>query len=94
MSDFHRETLVRKTRKDHRCDWCHERIEKSTQCIVTEGVFEGDFYRGRYHPECGRASKRYYQTHRCWGEPMPDDPMNRGGIEERGEPETQPLDTP
>ncbi len=79
MSDFHNKRTVT-TRKAYRCDWCHLRIEKASPCVVTNGMFEGDFYRGRYHPECSEATTRYYQTNRCWGEEMPEGPMERGGI--------------
>jgi hypothetical protein len=84
---FHRETHVKKTRRAHRCDWCTERVEKGEPSVVAVGIFEGDFYRDRYHPECAAAITRYYTVNRCWGEAMPDWPMNRGGIEEAGEPE-------
>lgn len=80
MSDFHREQNVTKTRRARRCDWCHFRVEKGAPSVATSGVFEGDFYRGRYHPECNAAAKRWYEVNRCWGEPMPDEPMERGGI--------------
>ena len=85
MSDFHRETPVLKTRKPHRCGWCHQRIEKGSPATVTQGVFEGDFYRGHYHPECNAAAKEWYRVNRCWGDPMPEDPMERGGIRGAGE---------
>jgi len=85
--DFHHSIQVKRTRRTHRCDWCGERIEKGTTAMVTSGVFEGDFYWGCYHPECDAAAERWYRVNRCWGEPMPDYLMNRGGIQELGEPE-------
>lgn len=92
---FHNENHVKRTRRTRRCDWCGELIQKGDPSVATSGVFEGDFYQGRYHPECNAAALRWYRSHQCWGEPMPDSyTMNRGGIEERGEPETEPLDTP
>jgi hypothetical protein len=79
---FHNVSHVKKTRRARTCDWCWERIETGAPSIVTSGIFEGDFYRGRYHPECNEAAGRYYEKHRCWNEAMPEDRMNRGGIEE------------
>ena len=86
---FHNETHVKKTRRARRCDWCAERIEKGDPSVSTSGIFEGDFYQGRYHPECSAAITRYYTVNKCWGEEMPDWTMNRGGIEEAGEPESE-----
>ncbi len=84
---FHNETHVAKTRRSRRCDWCQERIAKGDPSVATSGIFEGDFYQGRYHPECNESSLRWYRVNRCWGEPMPEEAMNRGGIEPQGEPE-------
>lgn len=84
---FNNETKVKKTRHDCRCDWCSERIDKGDPSVSVSGVFEGDFYRGRYHPECSAAIRRYYEVNKWWGEAMPSEPMNRGGIVERGDPE-------
>ncbi len=91
---FHRETPVKRTRRQSWCRWCGERIWKGDPSVVASGVFEGDFYSLRYHPECSVACTRYYQVNRCWGEEMPEGPMNRGGILEQGEVETEPLDLP
>lgn len=88
---FHNETHVKKTRRARKCDWCSERINKGDPSVSTSGIFEGDFYQGRYHPECSAAITRYYTVNKCWGEEMPDGPMNRGGIEEAGEPESEIL---
>ena len=84
---FHNETIVKKTRRAKRCNWCSERIGKGDPSVVTSGVYEGNFYQGRYHPECSAAITRYYTENECWGEEMPEWQMNRGGILEAGEPE-------
>lgn len=84
---FHTERQVKSGRAVYRCHWCPERILKGEPSVITAGVFEGDFFSGRYHPECAAAIKRYYTVNNCWGDEMPDGPMNRGGIEEVGEPE-------
>jgi len=88
---FHNETNVTKTRRTRSCDWCCEPIEKGNRSVATSGVFEGDFFSGRYHPECHSAITRYYEKHRCWGEEMPSEPKNRGGIEEKGDPEEESI---
>lgn len=84
---FHNERHVKKTRRARRCDWCGERIEQGDPSVVTSGVYEGDFSTGRYHPECAAAIHRYFEVNRAWAEEMPWDLMNRGGIQEKGEPE-------
>lgn len=87
MSEFYSSTAIKKTQRARRCDWCGEQIEKGGPSTGVAGVFEGDFFFGRYHPECHEAIDRYYRTHQCWGESFPEDAMNRGGIERRGDPE-------
>lgn len=90
---FHRSIHVKKTRRTRRCNWCWEWINKGEPSVATSGVCDGDFYQGRYHPECDDAVSRWYAANKCWGDELPEDPMNRGGIEPRGEPEETPLDT-
>lgn len=77
---FHSETLVKRTRRTRKCDWCWQHIQKGDPSVATSGIFEGDFYQGRYHPECNAAALRWYQHHQCWGESMPEERMERGGI--------------
>jgi hypothetical protein len=84
---FHRETHVKKTRRSRPCHWCWETIEKGDPSVSTAGVCEGDLYQGRFHPECHAAIYRYYEINNCWGDEMPEDTMNRGGIRPKGEPE-------
>jgi len=84
---FHNVREVKKTRRKRKCDWCWELIEKGDPSIATCGIFEGDFYRARFHPECHAAELRYCDERNCWNDAMPEDRMNRGGIEEYGEPE-------
>lgn len=85
---FHNETHVKRTRRTRRCDWCGEMIHKGEPSVATSGIFEGDFYQGRYHPECNAATLRWCRRE-GWGEALPEYPMNRGGIEEKGEPEIE-----
>ena len=90
---FHNETHVKRTRRTRRCDWCGELIQKGDPSVATSEIFEGDFFQGRYHPECNAATLRWCRRE-GWGEPLPEYLMNRGGIEEKGEPENHPLDMP
>jgi len=84
---FHTSRHVKNTRKIKRCDWCRELIQKGEPSIISSGVFEGNFYSVRYHPECYDAVDRWIEVNRAWCEGLPMDPMNRGGIEPYGEEE-------
>ena len=87
---FHNEMAVKRTRRTLSCHWCNEKINAGEPSVFTSGMSDGEFYSGRYHPECAAAITRYYTVRKCWGEEMPNVPMNRGGILERGETETKP----
>lgn len=84
---FHNERDVKRTRKSCRCRWCHEIIEKGQPSVVATGVYEGDFYSTRWHPECNEAFHRWWKKYGQHEDEFPYDPMNRGGIEPYGEPE-------
>lgn len=84
---FHNVVSVKATSRNRKCDWCWEPIKKGEPSCATSGIFEGDFYQGRYHPECYEAAGKWYEVNRCWGEAMPEERMNRGGIEAYGDPE-------
>lgn len=47
MSDFYSERQIKKTRKDHKCLGCREKIPKGTTAFYISGVYEGDF--GAYY---------------------------------------------
>lgn len=47
MSDFYNERLVKKTRKDHRCFGCREKIPTGSTAFYISGVYQGDF--GAYY---------------------------------------------
>jgi hypothetical protein len=78
---------VKRTRTDRKCDWCWEPINAGDPSVVCSGIFEGDFFTSRYHPECNDAVNRYVHETRSWYEPLPQDRMNRGGIQPYGEEE-------
>jgi hypothetical protein len=48
---------------------------------------DGDFYSCRYHPECDAVIPKWIRTYSDWNEALPEDRMNRGGIEPYGEEE-------
>lgn len=43
MSDFCNERQVKKTKKDHRCFGCREKLPIGSTCFYISGVYEGDF---------------------------------------------------
>ena len=47
MSDLYREKHVKKTRSEHMCLGCTEKIPKGSEALYIVAVFEGDF--GAYH---------------------------------------------
>ena len=49
---FHAETIIRKTRKPHRCEHCQSTIPAGSACWKEAGVWEGDFYAGYSHLDC------------------------------------------
>lgn len=55
---FRTDTLVKRTLKPHRCDWCGERIDAGQQMVRVSGRHE-DFWTAKLHPECWRAEHIY-----------------------------------
>lgn len=47
-------------RKAARCVWCNEVIEVGTPYTRQVGVYEGDFFTQKFHPECEAASTRFF----------------------------------
>lgn len=39
-------------RKDHRCIWCGQKIEKGTKYVSERSVFDGDMQNHHWHEEC------------------------------------------
>ena len=85
---FHHKRDVKRTRHARKCDWCWYSINQGDPSVATSGVVSGDFYNGRYHPECYDAIQRWCDEAGAWGEELPMGRMNRGGIELYGEEET------
>ena len=44
-----------KLRKSRPCEWCGQVIEKGTEAYRGKGIFDGEFYDYREHPECADA---------------------------------------
>jgi hypothetical protein len=84
---LHHKRYVKRTRADKKCDWCWECINAGDPSVVCSGIFEGDFFASRYHPECNDAIIQFANKNNAWSEPLPQDRMNRGGIEPYGEEE-------
>ena len=51
MSDFGNQRFP-VAAKDHKCEWCGERIPKGEKHIQYSGVWEGEFQSWRMHHEC------------------------------------------
>lgn len=84
---------VKRTRKVCSCSWCDEVIHPGTPSVYETWITDGDFGSGRYHPECRKAIDRWFKRADRYDD-FPEWPQNRGGIEERGEPEYEPRDMP
>lgn len=42
----------RKARKQHRCIWCGQAINKGDTYVDERSVYDGSIQRHRWHPEC------------------------------------------
>lgn len=51
-SDFFSSPTVHRARKEHCCVWCGEGINQGETYKKQSGVFYGDFFSNKYHPEC------------------------------------------
>lgn len=52
MSDFYREKVIFKSRKDHNCFLCKQKIPKGCSYLYDCGVYFGDFFSRHSHLEC------------------------------------------
>jgi hypothetical protein len=82
-AEIYSETQVRKTRKPCRCYWCGEAILKGDPSTVVAGKWEGDFWSGRFHPECVTARNEWFSKYR-------DDEAPERGTMQRGSIEVKP----
>lgn len=51
---FYSESVVKRTKRAHRCDWCNEAIPAGESCVKHAGMGE-DFFSGWIHFECAAA---------------------------------------
>jgi hypothetical protein len=72
---------VKKTRKRCKCRWCWEPINAGDPSVYVSGAWEGEFFSSRYHPECEEAFHHWHEQEKDWGDLMPEERMQRGGIE-------------
>lgn len=80
MNDFYVVKQVTATRKAWTCFWCGEAEQPGSACTVHVGVFEGDFWTERYHPECYEQLKSYWAE--SGGEhPEPHSMLRGHGVE-------------
>lgn len=49
---FASETVVKRTRKDHRCEFCCTTIPAGSEMLRLAGHWDGDFYTAKAHPDC------------------------------------------
>lgn len=52
MSDFFHDKTSQRAAKRYRCIYCGECIEQGQVYIRQSGVWEGEFFTNRFHPEC------------------------------------------
>ena len=83
---FQTRTEIKSTRQDKQCVWCYEQIPAGKPSVTHQGKYDGEFYYGRYHPECDEAVARWWKVYGRYDD-FPGYQMNRGGIEEKGEQE-------
>lgn len=76
---FHHTERINKCYKSKRCQWCKEFILKNESYYKHVGVYYGDFYHYKVHPECNAAMESYFNLNRDVDE-MPDDTMRRGEV--------------
>ena len=86
---FYTTRHVKKTRKECKCDWCREPINAGDPSVYISGLCEGDLFTFRYHPECRDATQRWYREYGLSDDYLPEERMNRGGIELYGKEEAK-----
>jgi hypothetical protein len=52
MSDFYNPSESRKARKDHRCSYCGETINKGRAYTFQKGNWDGRWFESKMHDEC------------------------------------------
>jgi len=52
MSDFYNDSVIRTARKDHKCTYCAELINKGDTYTYQKGNYEGSWFESKMHHEC------------------------------------------
>lgn len=73
---------TRKARKEHRCEWCGEKIEKGQDYFNYTGIGDGGFQDNKVHLECLDAMQEHFKYNTFDDEFMPYQ-FKRGSTEER-----------
>lgn len=73
-----------KARKDHRCIWCGQKIEKGTTYISERSVFDGEMQNHHWHVECSEASQEYFSQGECEFDPYSNERPLPGTGEKHG----------
>jgi hypothetical protein len=66
LMSFHKSKRVEKTRKPHRCFWCGDMTEVGLPSLREVGQWEGDFWSGYMHVECGMARDAVLKEYGEW----------------------------
>lgn len=64
---FVRENTVTATRKEHRCDVCHQTIPVGSEVVRWAGKIDGDFNTATYHTDCREAEVAFNREHGLGG---------------------------
>lgn len=67
---FHSTTLVRSSRKPHRCEYCGCQIPAGSPVVRVAGKHDGDFYTASGHEDCKRLWDAAYPIYAEYGEGM------------------------
>ena len=84
---FQSERDVKHNRKRKRCYWCFEWLEVGQPCVVHSGVWDGEFYTSRFHPECSAAVPLWWKKDGIsYDDEFPEEgSMKRGSTEPKYE---------
>lgn len=55
MADCNTNVIVKKSRKEHKCEHCWEKIPKGSSYVRSSGIFDGEPYSVAQHHECLEA---------------------------------------
>ena len=55
MSNFYTPSIIRVSRKDHRCSYCGELIPKKSFYTFQKGNWDGSWFESKFHHECFEA---------------------------------------